>query len=199
MHITKGLLLLALLLTFGFSSGCGTLYYYSTKVQETKDQAALQKAPVYYVKHISFDQIPKPEDYESEQQWREEIDHLMPEYEEEVSAWAKEANLVGKVIPLKKDQKADKGVLVEAEVKNIRREWSGFSGGFDYLTSDIRFTDVQSGEVLFTAEVETTSLRYGPIGWRANAFSGRLAFNTWNVVRAIFSAIQNGKIDPLQY
>ena len=176
--------------------GCG--FYYKALKQEAVPSARITRGGTLHVRPISFEKMSKPGDYETEKQWREETRGLIPEYNEELSDVAGGEGLSGRIKLVKPDEKVTVGILVEAEVVDIRRDWNAFAGGFDYLVVQITFTDVASGEKLYKGQIEASSKRYGPVGWRAQAFPGRLALASWNVVTPIVSIIKSGKITPEQ-
>lgn len=176
--------------------GCG--FYYKALNQEAVPPARITKAKVYRVRPPSFEKIPKPGDYETEAQWREETRALAAEFHQEVIDESGNQGLAGRVKPASRVEAVDQGILVLAEVVGIRREWNTFAGGFDFLEVEITLLQKPGDEVLFKGRVDVSSKRYGPVGWRAQAFPGRLALATWNLAAPIVSVIKKGRIAPLQ-
>ena len=182
--------LLALLLC----QGCG--FYYKALNQEAVPPARITKAAVYHVRPPSFEKLAKPDDYETEAHWREETRALAAEFHQEVIDEAGNQGLAGRVKAVGLDEAVTSGILVQSEVKGIRREWNTFAGGFDFLDVELTFTQLPGGEVLFKGRVEVSSKRYGPVGWRAQAFPGRMALATWNLATPLVCVIKKGKIVP---
>ena len=184
--------LLALLLC----QGCG--FYYKALSQEAVPPARITKAKIYRVRPLSLEKLAKPADYETEAQWREETRALAAEFHQEVMDESSNQGLAGRVKPAALDEAVAEGVLVQSEVVGIRREWSAFAGGFDFLEVEITLLQRPGDEVLFKGRVEVSSKRYGPVGWRAQAFPGRLALASWNLAVPIVSVIKTGKIAPVE-
>ncbi len=185
---------LALAAALLLCQGCG--FYYKAVRQEAMPPANITRAPAFKVRPISFEKLPKPGDYETEAQWRADTRGLAPEFIEEITDLAGGEGLSGRVSAVKRDEAVTEGVLVVSEVVDIIREYNAFAGGFDFLVVELTFTDAKTGSQLYKGKLMVSSKRYGPVGWRAMAFPGRLALASWNLVPPIISIIKNGKITP---
>jgi len=182
------------LLALFICQGCG--YYHKTLSQEAGPPARITKAALYQVLPPSFEKIPKPEDYESEAQWREETRGLAGEFHQAVADEVSSLEITAKVAPATPGVTPPSGILVEPVVLGIRREWRMVAGGYDFLTVAITVTKLPDKVVLYKGEVEVSSKRYGPVGYRAARFPGRLGLATWNLAGPIASIIKKGKIIP---
>ena len=83
------------LLALFICQGCG--YYHKTLSQEAGPPARITKAALYQVLPPSFEKIPKPEDYESEAQWREETRGLAGEFHQAVADEVSSLEITAKV------------------------------------------------------------------------------------------------------
>lgn len=179
-------------------SGCGG-YYYKVIKQEPVDAPALASAAAFKWRPISFAAIERLEDYESDEAWMTEVRDVQKEYLEVVNERLADDGLTGKVATVGLNDAVSEGVVIEPAVKRIKREFSGATGGYDYLYVDLVFKDAATQKVLFQGEVESTSHHaFGPTRWRQQSLNGRLSFASWNTIGPIISIIQSQKIEPLQ-
>jgi hypothetical protein len=87
---------------------------------------------------------------------------------------------------------------VQITVVGLRDDYNAMTGGFLYLTADLRFVD-SSGAILFDSRVEATSKVSGAfMGYRGMAIDGRIAFATWNLITVAMKVIKTGRIEPSQ-
>ncbi len=179
-------------------SGCGG-YYYKVIKQEPMDAPALASAATFKWRPVSFAAIERLEDYENDEAWLTEVRDVQKEYLEVVNERLNDDGLGGKVATVGLEDTVTDGVVIEPAVKRIKREFSGATGGYDFLYIDLVFKDAATQKVLFQGEVECTSHHaFGPTRWRQQSLNGRLAFATWNSIAPIISIIKNQKIQPLQ-
>ena len=175
--------------------GCG--FYHRTIKENTIDAGAISNAGKFMIRPISFAKMNgRPEAYETDQEWATDVADIHKEYAEEVAIVAEEYGLKDKTVMLTTNQEVSEGILVEADVIGMRLEYNAFSGGFDFLTTAIKFTDVASGKVLYEGEIETSSKRMGLVGWKGASFPGRVSMACWNVVRPLFAIMKYGQIKP---
>ena len=174
--------------------GCG--FYHKTLSQEAGPPARITKAALFQLLPPSFEKIPKPEDYESEAQWREETRGLAAEFHEAVADEVSSQDVTAKVVPAPPGQTPPSGILVEPMVLSIRREWRMVAGGYDFLTVELTVSQLPGKDLLYKGQVEVSSKRYGPVGYKASTFPGRLGLATWNLAGPIVSVIKKGKIIP---
>lgn len=188
--------LVALIAVIG--SGCGG-YYYKVVKQEPLDAPALASAAAFKWRPVDFSAIERLEDYENDEAWMTEVRDVQKEYLEVVNERINDEGLEGKVATVGLKDPVTEGVVIEPKVKRIKREFSGATGGYDFLYIDLVFKDAATQKVLFQSELECTSHHaFGPTRWRQQSLNGRLAFATWNSIGPIVSIIKNQKIAPLQ-
>lgn len=187
----------ALLAAACLTSGCG--YAYKVQKQDAYEVGPITSSQKIYVRPPVFDKMtPRPEDYENEQDWATDVADIQKEFGEQVTATAESHGLAGRVVPATLTQEVKDGVLVETDVVKFRPEWSAMGGGYDFLTLHVRFLDADSGKKLYESELEVTTKIWGPVGWRANSISGRLAIASWNMLPPVMSIVKTGAISPLQ-
>jgi len=184
-----------LLLSMGLATGCGS--FYRTLAQQSHAAGnAIKSAPLFKIRPLSWEGVPRPEDYDTDESWREETRNLAPAFAAEVNRIARQEGLAGRVSMAGPNEKVQEGVLVDARVVDLRRTWNPITSGFDFITVELKFHDVTSGAMLYQGKLEVSSKRYPPVGWRGATLAGRLTFAGWNLMRPLFSIIKTGRVDP---
>ena len=179
------------------ASACG--YTYRTLSQPPSPAQAVTTAPTVYFLPPSFAQVPRPESYQDDATWQTDLADILLEWKDQVPAYAADAGLGGRVAVLQEGQALPAGAVgVQMTVLGLLDDYNAFSGGFLYMTSNLRFID-SNGAVLFDSQVETTSKMYGPISWRSMAINGRIAFCSWALITVAFNVMHYGTIEPAEY
>jgi hypothetical protein len=173
---------------------CG--YYYKTMTQPPTAVVAVATAPAVFFYPPWFGQLPRPEAYTDDPTWQRDVAQIQAEWLEQVPAYADDEGVASRVFTLPMGMPVPAGAIgVQFTVVGLRDDYSAMSGGFLYLTADLRFVD-SSGVILFDSRVEATSKITGPVAWRGMAIDGRIAFASWNLLTVAMRVVRTGRIEP---
>ena len=189
----------SLVLAFAFvvSAACG--HSYSVVNQPQAAVAAMATAPAVYFYAPSFAQLPRPDAYTDDATWQRDVGQIQNEWMQQVPAFAADEGISSRVFTLPSTQPVPAGgVGCFITLLSLRDDYSVMTGGYLYLTADVRFVD-SGGAYLFDAQVEATSKVSGAyMGYRGMAIDGRIAFATWNLITVALKVVKTGRIDPTE-
>jgi hypothetical protein len=179
------------------SISCG--HYYTTMNQPPIAVPAVATAPAVFFYAPWFGQLARPEAYTDDASWQRDVAQIQTEWLEQVPAYADDEGVASRVFTLPTNLPVPAGAIgVQITVVGLRDDYNAMTGGFLYLTADLRFVD-SSGAILFDSRVEATSKVSGAfMGYRGMAIDGRIAFATWNLITVAMKVIKTGRIEPSQ-
>ncbi|OGP67641.1 MAG: hypothetical protein A2031_05235 [Deltaproteobacteria bacterium RBG_19FT_COMBO_43_11] len=194
--------LFAGILIWGIATSCGAAAYYETIEQPSGESAVIKAGSEFKVKPIDFSAI-KPADlgYANTEEWKADIEPVPQAFVEAFPILLKEANISNKkVTVIKKDEPVTNGIVVEVVVKSIVVKWNYFTAQPDELICNLTFTDVASGQKLFSGVVNVNSRSGNPYAQAYKAsFSNRLQTAAYNIAWVLTKIMAQGKIDPAVY
>lgn len=183
------------------TSGAAAVYYYTIDQPEVSSEQ-IKSATEFKVKPIDFSAInSKDLDYNTAEEWNMDSKDVPKAFTDSFPILLKEAGMKSKkIIMIKREDSDSKGIVVDVVVKKIILKWNYFSGQPDEYICYVNFTDVVSGQKLFTAIINVNSRAVNPYAktWGIG-FGGRIQIAAYNIALVLTKIMTQGKIDPADY
>jgi hypothetical protein len=193
----------AVLLILGVASlGEAAVYYYTTTEQPLVASEVVKSAAEFNVMPIDFGAIvPADLGYSNIEEWKTDMEPVPKAFADAFPILLKEANVGNKkVVFIKRDEKVNKGIIVDVAVTKIILNWSFIRPNPDEFICKITFTNAADGQKIYSGVVNVNSRSGNPYAQVfGGGFSSRLQSAAYNIAWVLSKIMINGKVEPADY
>jgi hypothetical protein len=176
--------------------------YYTTMEQPSGVSEVIKAGAEFSVMPIDFSAIvPSDLGYTNAEEWKTDCKDIPKAFADSFPLLFKEAKIENKKVTfIKRDEKANKGIIVDVVVTKIILNWSFMRANPDEFICKITFTNAANGQNVYSGTVNVNSRSGNPyMQVFGGGFSSRLQSAAYNIAWVISKIMVNGKIEPADY